>query len=196
ELLGFYLTEHPLSNVLSLLSSQSTHKVGWLQEENVVGKRITIGGIISTLRKTFTKNGNNEMAFCAIEDETGAIEAVVFPKVFAKTKDVWVVDQIVLLTGRVEYKDETLSFLVESAKTFSEEDAKETKRRVEIKVPKGTPVELLKDVNTIFRENPGKDTIVIIVENGGGVIKRLVLPYGVNYTVNLARQIASLLKQL
>ena len=136
------------------------------------------------------------MAFCAIEDETGAIEAVVFPKVFAKTKDVWVVDQIVLLTGRVEYKDETLSFLVESAKTFSEEDAKETKRRVEIKVPKGTPVELLKDVNTIFRENPGKDTIVIIVENGGGVIKRLVLPYGVNYTVNLARQIASLLKQL
>ena len=119
ELLGFYLTDHPLSSFLSILEEEVSYQIAELGE--VEGKAVTIGGIITNLRKITTKKAGSEMAFVTIEDKTGKIDLVVFPTIFQETRHLWVKDQVVLVSGRAEQRDRGLisgkeqSFIVEKA---------------------------------------------------------------------------------
>lgn len=199
ELLGFYLTEHPLSSVLSLISAQVSHKIGWIEGDEIVSskKKIVIGGVITSVRKTFTKKTNAEMAFAKIEDETGSIELVVFPKIYEISKQYWEADQIVLLTGKADIREDQLSFVVEEVTPFSKIENNGhsiRKDEIEIKVPRGVKPEILKEINELLRENPGESKVVMLLPNGGDIPKRLRLPFGVSYSVDLARQINRLLK--
>lgn len=117
ELLGFYLTAHPLSSYEKQLAKLNARPIGDLTDEDV-GGRTHIAGIIVDIKKIFTKAGNNEMAFVKIEDLTGTIEVVVFPKIFSQTSATWVRDAVVDLTGKVDQKDEKKTILVDSVKTI------------------------------------------------------------------------------
>ena len=57
--------------------------------------------------------GNNEMAFIRLEDLTGSLEMVVFPKVYVRTWAYWQADAIVSASGRVDEKDDRLTLLVD-----------------------------------------------------------------------------------
>jgi DNA polymerase-3 subunit alpha len=102
ELLGIYLSYHPLDDYAGYLADKST-AISTItpQMEN---QSITIGGIVTTVRKIVTKN-NASMAFVGFEDKTGALEIVVFPKAYEKTPELWQPDQVVLVRGKVSYKD-------------------------------------------------------------------------------------------
>lgn len=113
ELLGFYLTEHPLARYLSKLSSRVTHKISAVTQTR---SQIIVGGLITSIKKIITKNGNNEMAFVKIDDMTGNIELVVFPRVFEKTKNFWVRDKIILVKGKVSEKEDRLTIIVDDAR--------------------------------------------------------------------------------
>lgn len=114
ELFGFYLSGHPLLPVLDHLSSKTTHEIKDLAlvKER---KRITIGGIITRVKKIVTRKGNREMAFVQIEDLTGSLELIVFPRVFAQTKSTWVTDQVALVKGNVEEKEKGIKIIVQDA---------------------------------------------------------------------------------
>ncbi len=195
ELLGFYLTEHPLSPVLSLLENEISHKIYELREETESFEKVKIGGIISSLRIVLTKNGQSEMAFATIEDETGKIEVVVFPKVFSLTRSCWVRDQIVLVEGKVERRDEGSSLIAENAFSLSlaNKEKKEEKFDFVIRVPQGTNSQTLMELNRLLKENPGKKKGVLIFENNGRP-KRLILGFGVNFTEELEKKIEKILR--
>ena len=55
------------------------------------------------------------MAFAALDDDTGTIELIIFPKIYAANKLVWQVDQPVLVTGKVDFKNR-LSLIVDSVR--------------------------------------------------------------------------------
>jgi len=114
QLFGFYLSGHPLKPLLNLLSPKVSHQI---KDLSIVEarKKITIGGIITRVKKIVTKRGGNEMAFVRIEDLTGAIELVIFPRVFAQTRSAWLTDRVVLVKGRIEEKDEGITMIVEDA---------------------------------------------------------------------------------
>ena len=113
EMLGFYLTEHPLTPYISVLEKKVTERIVNLTASKKV---IVIGGIITQMKKIITKSTNSEMAFVKLDDFTATIELVVFPKLFAITKELWRVDQPILVKGRVSEKDERLAFIVDDAK--------------------------------------------------------------------------------
>ncbi|OGG02448.1 DNA polymerase III subunit alpha [Candidatus Gottesmanbacteria bacterium RBG_16_52_11] len=115
ELLGFYLTEHPLQSYASALSDQGVLPLSEVTSGRV-GERILIGGIITQVKKITTKTGNNEMAFVRIEDLHGNIEIVVFPKIFAQTSAIWRPDTVVVVSGRVDEKEDRLTVLADDAK--------------------------------------------------------------------------------
>lgn len=115
DLLGFYLTAHPLSSYERDLADMHVEPIGEISEEDVGGKT-QIAGLIVDVKRIFTKAGNNEMAFVKIQDLTGTIECVVFPKTYALTIGVWVPDRIVQVTGRIDRKDERQTIIVDSAK--------------------------------------------------------------------------------
>lgn len=113
ELLGFYLSEHPLTPVLPLLEKKVTHRINTLTNTH---NTIIIGGIITQVKKIYTKKGNNEMAFIKIDDFTGSIELVVFPSTFARTKNFWVHDKVVFVKGKVNEREDRLSVIVDDVR--------------------------------------------------------------------------------
>lgn len=112
ELLGFYLTTHPLEPYRKKLSAMKLTTIAEINKERV-GERISVGGIIAGVKKITTKAGNHEMAFVKLEDLTGLIEVVVFPKTYAKTSDYWRMDAVVVVTGKLDEKDDRLTILVD-----------------------------------------------------------------------------------
>ncbi len=114
-LLGFYLTTHPLEPHRRLLAAASLTSITDITSQRV-GDRVSVGGIVVNVKKIVTKAGNHEMAFVKLEDLSGVIEIVVFPKIYARTADLWNVDEIVQVSGKVDEKDDRLTLLVDDAK--------------------------------------------------------------------------------
>lgn len=106
ELLGFFLTDHPLSQTMDKLNPLISHTISQLKEEKASIK-VKTGGLISHIKKIITKNGNHEMAFITIEDNLGSIiECVVFPKIFDKSRSILNKDSIVIIEGKLDFKDD------------------------------------------------------------------------------------------
>lgn len=116
ELLGFYLTEHPLTASISLISRKVSHNIGDLTTSET-GMMVIVGGIIGQVKKIITKNGNQEMAFVKLSDLSGAIEIVVFPRTYTRTKSFLVPDTIILVKGRVDEKDGRTTLIAEDVFT-------------------------------------------------------------------------------
>ncbi len=102
ELMGLYLSDHPL-NAFATLLSEKTHPISEITKEDD-GKKAHIGGIVNSVRVIQTKKGDN-MAFVQIGDSTGDIELLLFPSTYAQTAWLWEQDKIVLVEGSVNAKD-------------------------------------------------------------------------------------------
>jgi len=113
SLLGFYLTEHPLTPYINSLERKVSHRINNLTATKTP---VVLGGIITQIKKIITRSGNNEMAFIKIDDFTGVIELVVFPSVYERTKNIWITDRVVLVKGRISEKEERLMVIVDDAK--------------------------------------------------------------------------------
>jgi DNA polymerase III subunit alpha len=116
ELLGFYLSEHPAQKALEKLTDMITHEISELSEDLHLGKVVTTGGIITGVRRVFTKKNNEEMAFLTIQGRDGTkIDCVVFPKLFSNgTREFCVESTVVVCTGKVDNRDEKLSLILDT----------------------------------------------------------------------------------
>ncbi|MCD4783877.1 MAG: DNA polymerase III subunit alpha [Candidatus Eremiobacteraeota bacterium] len=103
ELLGIYVTSHPLDACKEILGNESIIPVSNLSKFEG-GQKITIAGIINSVKKKVTKN-NKLMAFLEIEDLSGGIEVTVFPRTFEECQSLIVTDGIVLITGKLELEE-------------------------------------------------------------------------------------------
>jgi DNA polymerase-3 subunit alpha len=117
ELLGFYLTTHPLEPYRKTLAGKKLTQITELTSDRV-GDRVALAGIIVSVKKIITRAGNHEMAFAKLEDLSGMIEVIVFPKIYALTSDLWKTDRVVELTGRLDEKEDRLTILVDDVKAL------------------------------------------------------------------------------
>ncbi len=124
ELLGLYVTSHPLRAIKNILESKAL-AIRSLEEamqeiQNTRFKfqfsrqraRLCIGGIISTVKKITTKAGK-PMLFVGLEDLTDKIEVVVFPSVIERYPEALQVNKMVFITGRLDSRDGEKKFLAE-----------------------------------------------------------------------------------
>jgi DNA polymerase-3 subunit alpha len=118
ELLGLYLTEHPLGDIADQLPSYVTAYTGELAEESDQA-RVTLGGIIQSSRRVITRAGST-MLVVQLEDLQGSVEVVVFPKVFAETAPAWADDAVVLVSGRVDHRDEEAKLLCDTVHAWDD----------------------------------------------------------------------------
>jgi len=112
ELLGIYVSEHPLEQHQSFLSKMASNIKSL--DVKKVGKTVKIVGIINMIKKFITKTGK-PMLFVELEDLTGKIETLVFPTVLEQNPTVWQEGKIVILSGRVSNKDDQLKILCDKA---------------------------------------------------------------------------------
>ena len=100
--MGLYLSAHPLDNYDTFLREQTNSAKSLNSDQD--GALVAIGGLISKNRTLVTKSGT-KMAFMTIEDKTGEIEVVVFPKTFEKMPQNIDPSDVVLIKGRISGKD-------------------------------------------------------------------------------------------
>lgn len=116
ELLGIYISEHPLKENGEKLKMAVSHSIADLNL-SMEGKKVKVGGIIQAVKKINTKSGA-VMAFAMIEDLSGKSEVLIFPKTFEQETDLWVVDNIILVTGKISTKDGEVKILAEKSEKF------------------------------------------------------------------------------
>lgn len=130
ELLGLYLSQHPLTMFEAYLSANAKPIASLNQQMD--GEAVQIGGIINAIREITTKRGQ-KMAFVRIEDLSGEIEVILFPAAYAQYADHWAQDKVVLVRGKLNAKDrdgnigEELKVLLDSASEVSLEQAEALK---------------------------------------------------------------------
>ena len=112
ELLGLYLSEHPMGEVAEQVGQFVTAYSGDLRDEALDGQRIVVGGIVTGIRSVITK-ARASMAVVTMEDLQGSIEVIVFPKLYETTGPTWAEGAILLVAGRVDHRGEEISLLAD-----------------------------------------------------------------------------------
>lgn len=102
ELLGLYISAHPLDNFAAFFEEQTIPLRSVTPK--IDGQKVTIGGLVTTLRTIITKSGT-KMAFVGIEDKTGEGEVIVFPKLYERLGDSLRQDVVLKVTGAVSARD-------------------------------------------------------------------------------------------
>lgn len=126
ELLGLYLSQHPLKMFENFLSEQ-TIPLHEIKPEHD-GRAVVIGGTVMDVREITTKNGS-KMAFVKIEDQFGQTELILFPNAFQQTAGLWERDRVVLVRGKCSAKDregnigEEIKVMVDDAREITAEQA-------------------------------------------------------------------------
>ncbi len=126
ELLGLYLSRHPLEDYRLLLSEQCSP----IAELSVTmdGRGVQLGGSVTEAREITTKNGQ-KMAFVKLADLSGELELVLFPGVYQQTTGLWERDKILLVNGKISNKgrdggEGELKILVDDARELTAQQAK------------------------------------------------------------------------
>lgn len=125
ELLGLYLSSHPLGDFKLYLSEQAVP----MNEltDTMDGRTTRVGGSITDVREITTKNGQ-KMAFIKLADFTKELELVLFPNAYQETFGIWTRDNVLLVDGKVSAKDREgnpteLKILVDSAREITSDQA-------------------------------------------------------------------------
>jgi len=116
ELVGFYVSEHPLQQVAASLDGTVTAFCGEIDEE-MADQKVIIAGVVTWVRPYTTKKGN-PMAFVQLEDLRGSIEVIVFPGVYERTRELWQEDKILVVKGRVDTKGRVPKVICESVQDY------------------------------------------------------------------------------
>jgi len=114
ELAGVFLSSHPLQRLAENLKDHPVTFSGEITEE-LNGQVVSYAGMVAGVREITTKT-NKQMAFVQMEDLQGTIEIVVFPRTYKETKELWVLDKILHIRGKVEARDQRMALLCESVR--------------------------------------------------------------------------------
>lgn len=121
ELLGMYVSGHPLDQYRRALTASTSHKIGQLSEEEN-GQKVIIGGRITEAKQIVTKTGK-PMMFFTVEDYSGNVEVVLFPEATSKHGSLVRSDRILLVEGKVNLRDERHTVIADSLTQLVPDDS-------------------------------------------------------------------------
>ena len=193
EVAGVYMSGHPLSKYVDILSGFSLtsdmlsvepeEMPEEADEENkemshnglVDGEEVTCGGIVVELKKLLSKKSNKEMAIAKLEDLYGGIDLMLFPNVFAKYKESFNVDSLVRIKGKLSVRDgERATVLVDTIEPLTID----TPKTIVVEKPKTLylkydvqDIELHNDIYKLLSEYKGATPVVVRCASTGKIYK-------------------------
>ena len=172
EVLGFYLSGHPLEERAGLFSMLSTVKTPEIPERSP-GSVVALAGLIVGLQELVVKSGNyagKKMARMRLEDLEGGVPVVCFPRTFEEVGELLVDDTVVVIQGKVEDREEP-GLILEQIMTI--EDA--LKRFEGGLVVHIEPEDqgLLPQLKATLEQHKGKRPLYLTVKGGDGHVRRI-----------------------
>ncbi|MEI8389355.1 MAG: DNA polymerase III subunit alpha [bacterium] len=169
DLLGFYVTSHPLSGIKDQLPFLTTHNVSELAEIRE-GALVTICGLISSVRLITTKSGKM-LKVGTIEDLTGSVEFVAYSEILNKFGDFLEPESKVIIGGKLQHRgDEEISVNVMINNVSKVENC----NIVNINMGESMKFEEIIALKDLLIEHKGTDPVVFKIGNNGGSVKILV----------------------
>jgi len=121
EIIGYYVSGHPLDEYQELISRLAPNKTGDLAEKKD-GIKIKLVGIMSQLKTSITRRGE-KMAYLELEDLTGTVNVLVFPKVYQTCHGLLADDAMVFLEGRLSIQEEEIKVFAETVMPLDKVEA-------------------------------------------------------------------------
>ena len=116
ELLGLYITGHPLDPFMEVLKRQK-FDINGTKEQLPEGVTTVIGGLLESVQVILTKGGER-MAFGKLADHSGSVEVVAFPRILKDNALLFAPDQCILVKGKMSTRGSEKSFVAEAVKAL------------------------------------------------------------------------------
>jgi len=168
EMLGLYVSDHPLLGAEWAIRRRSDCSIADLRERED-GQSFTVGGVVTSLQRKFTKKGD-AMAVFVLEDLQDAIEVMVFPRVMADHGHKLADDAVVSVRGRLDSRDDTPKLMATEITVVEgiSDSAPPLKLRLPATVLTEDRISVLKG---ILSEHPGDSRVLLHL--GDGKVLRL-----------------------
>jgi DNA polymerase-3 subunit alpha len=184
QLLGLYISAHPFSQFKNLVDGKVTTIANLVSCAGT--DTVYLAGIITSIKKILTKS-HETMFFAKLEDGTGAIEILVFPKILSEQSAPWVEDQAIVVCGRISDKDSERKIIANQAVILNLDDAETTLRsfipsdhsavnsstnhglgNLYLSVPAGTNRDTYDKLKHILLKYPGEQSVYIVLPSPRG----------------------------
>ena len=172
ELLGFYVTGHPLDAYAAQLSNGKFQTIASLRELQDRAQ-FRVAGAITQVDRKFTKKDAKPFAVVILEDLTGTLEVVVWNDVYVKVAEALAPAKVVAIEGNLDMRDEALRAVAQKVRVLVP-DAKNAgatngsgRSSIVLRFPAGTPASTLRDVRDLLNASPGDRTVRLQLEQHG-----------------------------
>ena len=107
EMLGLYVSDHPLLGIEHILAAASDCTVGSLltEDDRADGSSVCVGGLVTSVQRKMTKKGDT-WAIVTLEDLEGGVDVMLFPSTYALAAPLLVQDAVIVVKGRLRRRDE------------------------------------------------------------------------------------------
>ena len=180
DMLGLYVSGHPLDSYISDIESYSNIKSMDLElneEENLNtvlkdGQYVKMIAVINSIRTKITKN-NDIMAFVNLEDLYGEIQVIVFPKTYVQYKPVLFEDNIVKVEGRINLREDEITVIATKIETYLHRETKFLEsvrdgKKLTINIPQNLSQEELQNLREFIKKiSNQKGNMKVNINNNG-----------------------------
>ncbi len=172
ELLGFYVTGHPLDEYRTVLESEQYVTISKLHEQEDKST-VTIAGALAVVEKKFTKKDSKPFAIVTLEDLTGHLEVMIWSDTYTKSMQHLIQGAVVQITGRVDLRDEGVRLTAQELKPIQKSDVRE--KGLTLTLPHETTTERdLISIRDVIWQNPGTRRLFLRFVNREGQTLRLL----------------------
>jgi DNA polymerase-3 subunit alpha len=190
-MLGFYISGHPLDKYrdeLGCFTTASTARLKLLPD----GREVTVGGIITSLKKMLDKK-QNMMAFATLEDFSGGVELVLFSTCYEKGKDYIDIDKMVLVEGRINTREGEAAKIIANEVLPLEKLTERFNCQLVIKIDEDCSEEILNETLSALEKNRGKMPVLLAARSNGSVVYIKSKKYAVAMDFKLLNRLKELL---
>ena len=192
EMLGLYVSDHPLLGVEHLLRSSTDMPISQVNDESVGHEQIvTIGGLITQIQRKVSRRGDS-WAIVTVEDLEGAVDVMFFANSYTQHSMNLMEDRIVIIRGRVDKREEQVKIMALDLSTPDISLAPTGPLIISMDTVRCTPP-VVDRIKEILRSHPGKREVHLKLDDGR---KSLVMKIGDDLRVTASPSLSADLKAI
>lgn len=172
EMLGLYVSDHPLRGIERALSRHQDSEIASLLEQKDAydGKTVKIAGLVSSVQAKLTKNGA-PWAIATVEDMTGSLEVLFFPKQYEKVQGILQEDTIVQVVGRASVRDEnSISVMGTELRVLDLREDNNSPLEIQLELSHCVP-DTLNLIRGVLSNYPGSQPVYLYVPDGSKTVQ-------------------------
>lgn len=190
ELIGLYLSDHPLSEHRQYLQR---HAKSILEAREAGRGPMKIGGLVTNVKRINTRT-NESMAFVKLEDHTGTVEVVVFPSIYRQSQPMWAEGRLLIVQGKSSARDGDFKVLVDQVWDLVQyRQTNVPPPRLVLRIPlESTSQETFGRLKALFQQSAGSVPVELLVTRGHQE-KQMVTEHRISWSDQLRLALQELL---